>query len=242
MSLNDLIKTAQSNTKRGTVPPSSNALMPLAGIKPRDTDTRPLNPDHVNALMESIAALGLIEPLAVDKHGCLLAGGHRLAAIAQLKETDLKTFNQHFTAGVPVRVMDFDAQQNPDRALEIEIAENEQRRDYTPSEVRAIADRLIEAGYKETKGRPKAGEKALAPALQTIIGKSRRTVMNYLAGDERKSSFVNVQSCTFIKRALRELEQWEKIKPESPSAKKLAAQLPKLKQMMHDVISEDQAN
>ncbi|MEX0272417.1 ParB/RepB/Spo0J family partition protein [Leptolyngbyaceae cyanobacterium UHCC 1019] len=242
MSLTNLIKTAESNTKRGAVASTSNALMPLAAIKPRDTDTRPLNLNHVNDLVASISALGLIEPLAVDKHGCLLAGGHRLAAISQLKETDSKTFNQHFAAGIPVRVMDFDAQANPDKALEIEIAENEQRRDYTPSEVRAIADRLIEAGYKETKGRPKTGEKALAPALQTIIGKSRRTVMTYLAGDEKKSSVVNVQSCTFIKRALRELEQWEKLAPDSPAAKKLAVQLPKLKQLLHDVISEDHAN
>jgi len=184
MSLNDLIKTAQNNTKRGVVAPGNNALMSLDAIKPRDVDTRPFNSAHVEALAESIAALGLIEPLAVDKQGRLLAGGHRLAAISQLKETDLEIFNQHFAAGVPVRVMEFDAAAEPSRALEVEIAENEQRRDYTPSEVRAIAARLREAGYKDGKGRPKAGEKALAPALQTIIGKSRRTVMSYLAGEE----------------------------------------------------------
>ena len=88
MSLNHLIKTAQSNTKRG-VASGNNAVMPLDAIKPRDADTRPLNPAHVEALAESIVALGLIEPLAVDKQGRLLAGGHRLAAIVQLKESDL---------------------------------------------------------------------------------------------------------------------------------------------------------
>ncbi|MBM0745246.1 ParB/RepB/Spo0J family partition protein (plasmid) [Phormidium sp. CLA17] len=235
MSLNDLIKTAQSNTKRGIAAPNNNAVMSLEAIKPRDADTRPLNSAHVEALAESIAALGLIEPLAVDKQGRLLAGGHRLAAISQLKEIDLETFNQHFAAGVPVRVMEFDAQREPSRALEVEIAENEQRRDYTPAEVRAIADRLRKAGYKDGKGRPKAGEKALAPALQTIIGKSRRTVMSYLAGEEPPK---NVQSCTFIKKALKELEQWEVAAPDSPGAQTLIKQLPKFKQLLRDAISE----
>ncbi|MBW4474783.1 MAG: ParB/RepB/Spo0J family partition protein [Stenomitos rutilans HA7619-LM2] len=235
MSLNDLIKTAQSNTKRSGVASVNNAVVPLEAIKPRDADTRPLNPAHVAALAESIAALGLIEPLAVDKQGRLLAGGHRLAAILQLKETDLKTFKQHFATGVPVRVMEFDATAEPSRALEIEIAENEQRRDYTPSEVRAIAERLRQAGYKDGKGRPKAGEKALAPALQTIIGKSRRTVMSYLAGEEPPK---NVQSCTFIKKTMKELEQWEVIAPDAPAAQKLLEQLPKIKQLLHDAIDE----
>lgn len=236
MSLNDLIKTAQKNTKRSAIATGNDALMPLDNIKPRGADTRPLNDAHVAALMDSIAALGLIEPLAVDKHGRLLAGGHRLAAIAQLKESDAASFNQHFAAGVPVRIMDLDAEAEPTRALEIEIAENEQRRDYTPSEVRAIADRLKEAGYKDTKGRPKAGEKALTPALQTIIGKSRRTVINYLSGEEEPK---NVQSCTFIKRALKDLEQWEKVVPDSPAAQKLIAELPKIKQLLKDVIAEE---
>jgi len=235
MSLNHLIKTAQSNTKRGAVASGNNSVMPLDAIKPRDADTRPLNPAHVEALAESIVALGLIEPLAVDKQGRLLAGGHRLAAIVQLKEADLETFNQHFGAGVPVRVMEFDAEAEPSRALEIEIAENEQRRDYTPSEVRAIADRLRQAGYKDGKGRPKAGERALAPALQTIIGKSRRTVMSYLAGGEPSK---NVQSCTFIKKVMKELEQWEATAPDSPAAQKLIEQLPKFKQLLRDAINE----
>jgi len=85
MSLNNLIQTAQSNTKRSVVASGNNAVMPLEAIKPRDADTRPLNPAHVEALAESIAALGLIDPLAVDKQGRLLAGGHRLAAILQLR-------------------------------------------------------------------------------------------------------------------------------------------------------------
>jgi ParB family chromosome partitioning protein len=53
----------------------------------------------------------------------------------------------------------FNADEDPELALQIEVAENEQRRDYTSAEVRAIADRLRESGYVDVKGRPKKGKK-----------------------------------------------------------------------------------
>lgn len=52
----------------------------------RDADTRPLNARHVVELAESIAVLGLLEPIVVDTAGHLLAGGHRLAALQLLAE------------------------------------------------------------------------------------------------------------------------------------------------------------
>ena len=54
----------------------------------RDADTRPLNAKHVLDLAESIAVLGLLEPLVIDREGYLLAGGHRLAALRLLGITD----------------------------------------------------------------------------------------------------------------------------------------------------------
>jgi ParB family transcriptional regulator, chromosome partitioning protein len=239
MSLENLIKNAQSNTKRSPVMQGNAATYPLNAIKPRQSDTRPLNPSHVDALMQSISALGLIEPLAIDNRGRLLAGGHRLAAIRQLKEQQPQLFEQHFPGDkIPVRMMDFDAELDPEQALNIEVAENEQRRDYTPSEVRVIAERLKAEGYKDGKGRPKAGEKALTPALQIIIGKSRRTVMSYLAGEDEKPK--TVQRCTHLKRVLRELEEWEKSDgEEGEAAAKLRGQLPKIKKLLSDAISDD---
>lgn len=47
-------------------------------------DTRPLNAPHVVELAESIAILGLLEPLVIDRRGNLLAGAHRLAALQLL--------------------------------------------------------------------------------------------------------------------------------------------------------------
>jgi ParB family transcriptional regulator, chromosome partitioning protein len=148
----------------------------------------------VEDLMISIATLGLLEPLVVDSRGRLLAGGHRKAAIYLLKEQMPEEYSEHFSNElVPVRVLDFDANKNADLALQVEIAENEMRRDYTSAEVRVLAERLKAAGYVDTKGRPALGEKALRPALKVIIGKSIRTVQRYLNEDK---SMTDVVLCT----------------------------------------------
>lgn len=154
---------------------------PLDGIKERPKgDTRPINEEHAARLAESLDALGLLEPLVIDRVGHLLAGGHRLAALRMLRERG------QWPHPVPVRIMDFDAVAEPGRALAVEIAENEQRRDYSAGEVRTLADRLEAAGYKTTRGKPKAGERALLPALETIVGKSQRQILRYLAPEAPK--------------------------------------------------------
>ena len=145
-------------------------------------DTRGLSEDHVNALAESIGAIGLIEPLVVDNKGRLLAGGQRREAISRFKQADPQKYLKCFPSGcIPVRVMDFDSEEDPDRAFEVEVAENEHRRDYTKKEVREIAERLKAAGYTDTPGRPRSGEKRLKPALMAILGKSLRSVERYLS-------------------------------------------------------------
>lgn len=147
-------------------------------------DTRQLNQAHIEALAESIAAVGLIQPIAVDNKGQLLAGGHRRAAIVHLQATNPAAYAQHFGSGVPVRCFDFDAAVDEGRALAIEATENEKRRDYTPGEVRELADRLRRAGFEDLVGRPKKGQKSVVLALSNIIGKSDKTVRRYLADDE----------------------------------------------------------
>ena len=156
--------------------------MPLDRIKPRGLDTRRLNLDHVTALAGSIRALGLLEPLVVDRHGRLLAGGHRLGAIQHLQRNYPDDFARQFPLGeVPVRVLDMDAEAEPALAMDIEVAENECRRDYTQSELRHIVDRLQKAGYRNRPGRPRPDDKPLKDALGRIIGKSHRTVERLLA-------------------------------------------------------------
>ena len=212
--------------------------LPLERIKNRESNTRTLNTNHVQSLKESISTLGLIEPLAVDQEKVLLAGGHRLAAIALLLETEPDTFEQHFpNSAIPVRVMPFSAANEPDRALQVEVAENEYRRDYTPAEVKRIAERLVKAGYKDVKGRPKKGEKVLMPALSTVVGKNRRTIQRYLHGESKKS---RTDVHLFLKRAKKSLESWHEQADQSTDAsQELSRELPNMLSLIDRVIEED---
>ena len=193
----------------GDVIVADGASRPLSGLLPRmNPDTRSLNPVHVVSLAESISALGVIEPLVVDADDHLLAGAHRLAACrllavepeargalltelcpdqarqvnaALIEQARRLPLGELELAAIPVRAISFHSKEDPQRALQIEAAENEKRRDYTPREVRSLYDRLIDAGYTDRRGKPAAGEKAARPALAAIIGKSLRTVRRMLA-------------------------------------------------------------
>jgi ParB family transcriptional regulator, chromosome partitioning protein len=132
----------------------------------------------VEALMESIAVLGLIQPIAVDSQGVLLAGGHRREAIERLQTANPAAFAEHFSAGVPVRSYDFDSAEDLDWAL--------------ATEMRELADHL------------KAGATPLLPSLAMIVGKSERqmkTQRNYHAppdGDNVKEDPVKIEFRCFI--------------------------------------------
>ncbi len=205
---------------------SRKSLLPLDSILPRFEDTRAINQAHVEALSESIAAVGLIQPIAVDSNGRLLAGGHRLAAIEHLKINDNNSYIKHFPEGVPVRRYDFDASIDKTQALAIEATENEKRRDYTPAEVRELADKLEAAGYHRSKGRAKKGQKSVGPTLALIVGKSQRTIERYLAGDEDKdtSDSLNPTNDVFNKNlqsTLRALKKLRAVKVNSNREQKI---------------------
>jgi ParB family transcriptional regulator, chromosome partitioning protein len=205
-------------------------FLSLDEIIDRPMDTRSLNNIHVNALADSIAALGLIQPIAVDNGGQLLAGGHRLAAITQLQTINPKAFAEHFSGGIPVRRYDFAAMDDPDLALAIEATENEKRRDYTAQEVRGLAERLKAAGYHHKKGRAKAGDKSLIPSLAVIVGKSERQINRYLAPEPpAKLNTTHVAfSDKYLKQAIIALQQYENTGSDSPKKQKLLRDLPSI--------------
>jgi len=248
MSLSNLIKTAEKHhsTNAPSVPaPISGGLYPLDKIKQREQDTRPLNEAHVIELAESIAALGLIESLALDCNGRLLAGGHRLAAIHRIREQDPDAFNKQFPGNMaPARIFDFDADKAADLALQIEIAENEKRRDYTPSEVRALADRLREAGYVDLKGRPREGQKALTPALSVIIGKSIRTVRSYLNESEKpetpadSGSEKSRKAFLLLQRLAQTLSELEQVESDSSKLNRVQESIPAFSKRVEAALSE----
>lgn len=193
---------------------AQRSLLPLSRIHPRAEDTRPIRDRHVADLAESIGALGLIEPLVVDLQGVLLAGGHRLSAIQLLKAKELDLFEQQFPDGlVPVRIMPFDAEAEPELALQVELAENEKRVNYSRDQIEKLAARLRSLNYRDTRGRPKEGEKALGPALAVAIGVSTRYVRQVLSELENKGKknrksvpiFSRVKTLRKIEAALEEL-------------------------------------
>lgn len=157
----------------------------LESIQPRLISTRPIDEKHVVELSESIAALGLLQPIIVDEQNVLVAGEHRLAAIKLLKESDIPELNdayrKHFPDDeVPVRVLSFSVHDKPEQALQIELAENEKRKNYTKEQIVSLADRLKALGYHDVPGRPAMGSKALGPALSIAIGVSTRYVRKVL--------------------------------------------------------------
>jgi ParB family chromosome partitioning protein len=216
--------------------------LPLEQILDRETDTRPLQSQHVDQLAESIAVLGLLEPLVVDNRGRLLAGGHRKAAIASIRVHKPEVYAQHFPDDlVPVRMMPFDASEDPEQALQVEISENEKRRDYTPNEVRALASRLRAAGYVDTPGRPSKDEKRLRPALEVIVGKSLRSVRRYLT-EEKPVQVGQVSKKTALRQAKRALAQWASLVDEEKNTrteKQLAKKLPPLLELIEKAIASE---
>jgi ParB family transcriptional regulator, chromosome partitioning protein len=200
--------------------------IPLEEITDRPGgDTRSLNESHVQALAESIAAVGLIQPIAVDSKGNLLAGGHRRAAIYHLSVFNPEAFNNHFSLGIPIRRYDFDASQDTEMALAIEATENEKRRDYTSTEVRDLADRLKLAGYNYTSGRPKKGQKSLIPSLSVIVGKSDKTIRRYLLNTPQQKSGHVTGLIEVSKSTSKSLERLIKLADTPKDVKEMAEKL-----------------
>lgn len=214
-------RRSQAREERGSYP--------LARILDREQNTRQLKAAHVAALVQSIADLGLIEPLVIDRRGRLLAGGHRLEALRTLAQEMPDRFRERFPDDtVPARIFDIDADAQPDVALGIEVAENTNRRDYTVDEVRDLAKRLKAAGYRDAAGRPSDGEKALKPALSVIVGKSYSTIRRALKGSNDEQP--GVSSTTALRRLQRAVAVYRDAtgKRRSPHLKRVAEQLDRL--------------
>ena len=180
----------------------------LGAIVDRESNLRPLNPGHSLELAESIAAVGLLQFIVVDENLRLLAGGHRLNAIrllrevAQMSESEVReifergkdperlskseiatlknAYEVHFKEGVVVRVLPTSGFAASEVRLQVEAIENEKRLDFSKDELAEIVSRLQAAGYRDTVGKPKVGQKVLSRELGRIMGKSRRTVFRLL--------------------------------------------------------------
>ncbi len=188
--------------------PHQRARIALDAIQDRHGgDTRPIAQAHVESLADSIAAVGLIQPVVVDRFHRILAGAHRRAALRLWRERDAPGFAARYGDGIPVHIYDLDAAADPERALAIEITENEKRRDYTRREAIAMAERLQRSGfsYRPHAGAPRAGERMLIPVLAVMIGKSEKTIRRYLHGALPAGAPRTNVDTVQIRRALRAL-------------------------------------
>ena len=94
---------------------------------------------NLQPLIDSIAKVGLINPILIDEQSNLVAGFRRLEACKQLKMEE-----------VEVRIVDFAGDQM--KMLDVEVAENFFRKDFTPEEVLATERRrqeILEATRKK---------------------------------------------------------------------------------------------
>ena len=124
---------------------------------------------------------------------------------------------------IPVRVFPFSSRESPHLALEVEVSENAQRRDYAPEEVLALYQTLLAKGYTDPKGRPKAGERAVKPVIATIIGQSVRTVRRKLEQAEAleratEAELLRAEALKLIKSVQRLKRQLTQLTPQVASA------------------------
>ena len=203
-------------------------LLPFGEILDRpNRDARPLNDRHVQNLADSILALGLISPLTVDYKGQLLAGSHRRAAIHQISIEQPARFEELFSIGIPVRVMDIDASVDEIDALQIEVEENTQRRNFTAAEIRDAALRLENAGYERLRGRPKQGQKSLKRELSNVFRLSEDRIQRILNDSDQKGRCTPTFSS---ESAIRMMERWinELSEATSPQQEKVKKQMQSL--------------
>ena len=133
-------------------------LLPIHKIEPNpDQPRRDFDPEELQALSESIAAYGLIQPLAVRETGNgyyqIIAGERRWRAARMANLTE-----------VPAVIVEADDQ----KTMELALIENLQRQDLNPVE-EALGYRVLMEDYGLTQ-----------EALANSVSKSRSAVANTL--------------------------------------------------------------
>jgi N6-adenosine-specific RNA methylase IME4/ParB-like chromosome segregation protein Spo0J len=127
---------------------------PIASIRTGQRHRRDMG--DVDTLAASIKAIGLLHPVVVTPDGVLIAGERRLQACRQLGWTD-----------VPVHVVDIDA------IVRGELAENAYRKDFTPSELVAIAATVEQRERELARQRMSEGGKVGKLSTPSDAGKTR---------------------------------------------------------------------
>jgi N6-adenosine-specific RNA methylase IME4 len=145
--------------------PADTARMPITSIKIGVRHRKDMG--DIDGMARSIAEIGLLHPIVVKSDGELIAGERRLRAFQALGRTE-----------VPVRIVDMA------EIVRGELAENAERKDFTPSEIDAIRRALEPIEKADAEQRMKAGTPAkvsqgsgrVTDKIGSFAGVSGRTV------------------------------------------------------------------
>ena len=116
----------------------------------------------------SMAELGLLQPIVIRPDGVLVAGERRLLAAKQLGWTD-----------IAVSVVDLDA------VVRGEFAENEYRKNFTPSELVAIGEDVARIERQAAKERQREAGRTRVPDSFPEAGDARDKIGKYLGWSGR---------------------------------------------------------
>lgn len=160
---------------------ATSAMVPLDDIVEREHYTRAVRADHVGHLVDSIATVGLEQPLVLITGNQLVAGRHRYHALCLLREQNPAGFERQFPGSlVPARVFDLGEHPDPSAVLALELTENNARADYSDAEVTATIEQLKASGYTCRRGRPGKDDKPIGPVLMRLFGMSEPTMRRAL--------------------------------------------------------------
>jgi ParB/RepB/Spo0J family partition protein len=128
--------------------------MRIADIKIGDRHRREMG--DIESLAASIAELGLLHPVVVRPDGTVVAGERRIRAFEFLGRDE-----------IPVTVLDIEAMARG------ELAENAQRKDFTPSELVAISRAIAEEEHRLARDRQRTLNNAPAKLAEANKGDAR---------------------------------------------------------------------
>ena len=126
---------------------------------------KPLEQQNVEVIEESIRLNGLLSPLIINNQNVVLAGNHRLAALAKIQSKD---------KGFLVTAYQYESENITDQEL-ITIEENLGRRSYTVLELCDLVAKKIELAEK-SDGQIKYKNTTICSGIAKQLGTSERDI------------------------------------------------------------------
>jgi hypothetical protein len=179
----------------------------LAAILPRpEDDVRPLDAGHVVTLAESIALLGLLDPILVNLKGHLLAGAHRLAALQLLAIADGENRRKAYLG----RMQGLTASKPPKKKKNAEDADDAESAPKLPATVDALAKRIsaidtsaviakYTAKFKIPVMAVDTSEK-IGKAIDTVVEATENGIRRQYTNDEIKGLAVKLKRAGYTHR------------------------------------------